>query len=253
MAKSDSEDDKSRKKGKRSKSTSKKKQDRFADSWSRYRQEMARYKREQKRRSIEIPWKKIGIGAGIVLIIGVVVFALLSVPPIPEAEEDDRAPNFTLTNYDGTRFTLYDFEGQIVLLDFMETYCTPCIEGIPDLREVSDAFPDLVIISVSVARESSSVLETFAQTHNIDWYLAPDTAQQNVAGKYGIRATPTLVLLDYEQRIVKTHVGLTSASVLIDDINGVPSPGFRSVAGFVWTTEVSVHLTFCEYGRCNVK
>jgi len=47
------------------------------------------------------------------------------------------AINGTLESRDGTRKTLADFRGQVVLLNFWASWCPPCLKEMPDLEALS--------------------------------------------------------------------------------------------------------------------
>jgi peroxiredoxin len=202
---------------------------RFDESWRRYQREMRRYKRETQRKGITISWKKIGLSAGIFAVIAVVIAALIFLPSLSPLPQINRAPNFTLSTFDGDSFTLSDFDGNVVLLNFMSTTCSYCIEELYDLKIVEDTFPNLIMISISTGRESNMVLEEFAQTHNITWFLAADTGTANVAGRYSIASIPTTIILDQQRQKYATHVGKVPASVLVGDINELITPGRVSI------------------------
>ena len=56
---------------------------------------------------------------------------------------------------DGTLVKLSDFEGKYVLIDFWASWCVPCINGFPHLKELYAKYKDkgLVVISISIDRE----------------------------------------------------------------------------------------------------
>ena len=49
-------------------------------------------------------------------------------PPIGKA-----APDFRVTTYDGKKLTLADFKGQVLVVNFWATWCTPCKTELPML------------------------------------------------------------------------------------------------------------------------
>ena len=53
---------------------------------------------------------------------------------------DNNAPDFTLTDTEGSSFSLSDYEGEkVVILDFMFTTCEPCKKLVKDaLRPYSN-------------------------------------------------------------------------------------------------------------------
>ncbi|MBU2868816.1 TlpA family protein disulfide reductase [Pacificibacter marinus] len=55
------------------------------------------------------------------------------------------------TTPDGTAFTLSDFEGEYVLLNFWATWCVPCRKEMPDLDNLSKVFSDKGLKVVTVA------------------------------------------------------------------------------------------------------
>ena len=128
------------------------------------------------------------------------------------------APDFTLKDINGREFSLSDFRGKVVILDFFATYCAPCKEQVKELRELRERFGEkLVIISISVyPGDTDKVLRDYARENGMDWIVARDTA--DVASKYGVRRLPTLVVVDPKGYIKAKHVGLTDSEVLAKDV-----------------------------------
>jgi peroxiredoxin len=129
------------------------------------------------------------------------------------------APDFTLTDIDGSEFSLRDFGGRVVLLDFFATWCSPCVSEISNLKSLHEEFgDDLVIISISVSPSSDTAekLQEFRQEYQMNWIIARDTIGIN--DEYGVQYIPTLVVIDQEGYINHKHVGLTDESVLHEEI-----------------------------------
>ena len=64
------------------------------------------------------------------------------------------APDFEISDFDGSRHKLSDFRGQVVYVNFWATWCVPCLFEMPDIAELQDEFgDDLVVITVN-RRES---------------------------------------------------------------------------------------------------
>lgn len=129
--------------------------------------------------------------------------------------QDNRAPDFTLTAWNGTTFSLSDFDGKVILIDFMRSSCHICVQEIPELKEVRQIYPtELVMISISIRDDTDATLANLAQANDIDWLMAVDTLSENVAGAYGIRNTPTHVILDQNRELVRSIAGGANAEFL---------------------------------------
>ena len=70
----------------------------------------------------------------------------------PELARAKMAPNFRLTTLDGRTLTLESLTGKVVLIDFWATWCGPCREALPHIRQIAQKFEGqpLVVLSVSL-------------------------------------------------------------------------------------------------------
>jgi peroxiredoxin len=73
----------------------------------------------------------------------------------------DRAPAFTLRDINGKQVSLSDFSGQVVLISFWATWCTPCQAEMPHLQRFYETYRDkgFTVLSINTddARSSSQV------------------------------------------------------------------------------------------------
>ena len=144
-----------------------------------------------------------------------------SSPPSGEA-----APPFTLTDIDGKTFSLEDFRGKIVILDFFFIRCPPCQEEVSHLTEVFRRYRGKVMIisiSVDLNFDTTQRLQQFRREHQIEWIIARDTA--DVAGAYGVTAVPTLLVIDQDGRIRYRHIGLTPSTTLLREVEALLGEG----------------------------
>ena len=71
------------------------------------------------------------------------------------------APDFEISDFDGSRHTLSDFRGQVVYVNFWATWCGPCLIEMPDIAALQEEFgDDLAIITVN-RRESLDAAQTY--------------------------------------------------------------------------------------------
>jgi len=155
---------------------------------------------------------------GIIFVVALI--ALIVIVTYSMSRKTGNASSFTLTDTDGNNFSLLDFRGKVVVLDLMATWCGPCVQEIPHLKEVQQHYGDnVVILSISVGGDSEQGLRDFKADQGATWRFAIDT--DNVATKYDVLYIPTLVIIDKNGDIQFTHVGTTPSSTLIEEIDGL--------------------------------
>ncbi|MCS7098156.1 MAG: TlpA family protein disulfide reductase [Candidatus Methanomethyliaceae archaeon] len=132
-----------------------------------------------------------------------------------------KASDFQLVDINGNYFRLSNFKGKIVILEFMATQCVLCRQQIPYLIEVWEKYRDsIAIISISVdpLRDSDDVLRDFIKRYpNATWIWARDTVNLTIA--YKVTAIPKIVIIDKEGNIRFEHLGITSSTIIIQEIN----------------------------------
>ena len=106
---------------------------------------------------------------------------------------------------------LDELRGKFVLLDFWTLGCINCMHVIPELRKLENAWPDeLVVIGVHSAkfdreRQTESIAEAVLR-YGIEHPVVNDS-RFAVWNSYGVRAWPSLVLIDPEGYAVWAHSG----------------------------------------------
>lgn len=96
-------------------------------------------------------------------------------PPSKPVEDMTWAVLDYQTNLEGQVKTLKDFRGRVVILDFWATYCPPCIEEIPHLKELQKKYgaDNLEIVGLHVGgAEDRPRVPAFANRLKIDYTVA---------------------------------------------------------------------------------
>ncbi len=134
-------------------------------------------------------------------------------------EQLKAAPDFNLTSIDGDEFELSDFNGKVVVLDFMYVDCQYCDEEMGELKEIysNSAYNDVVIITIDILpqNDNETDLRHFGETYGDDWIYALDT--ENVWNDYsndGQDGVPKTVIITKDGKIAEEHVGLTDSETL---------------------------------------
>jgi peroxiredoxin len=88
----------------------------------------------------------------------------------PELARALMAPAFSVTTTEGQQISMDDLQGKVVLLDFWATWCAPCREALPHMRNVAKKFQGqpLVILSVSLDSDEGKWKE-FIGKNEMTW------------------------------------------------------------------------------------
>jgi thiol-disulfide isomerase/thioredoxin len=112
----------------------------------------------------------------------------------------DRPPlDFTSALLDGGTFTLSEQKGKVVLVDFWNTGCGPCIKEFPNLRKLYKMYQGkgLEIISISLD-ESREKLDRFLEKEPLPWkhIFSGKGWGDEIARMYEVHSNPYLFLVD---------------------------------------------------------
>lgn len=124
--------------------------------------------------------------------------------------ENPRAvPAVGFRDADGRRYTMADFRGRVVLLNFWASWCAPCLREMPalDALERHLGGPRFQVVAVSVDRGGQAAVAPFyrkAGIARLAIYLDPKGELQRAMG---VVSLPTSVLIDARGREVGRLVG----------------------------------------------
>ena len=116
----------------------------------------------------------------------------------PRRARENYAPDFSFTTPEGEHITLDDLRGKVVLLDFWASWCGPCVQSVPELRDLYRRYrrDGLVIVGISSDGDEQIWKEFTART-KMNWpQFRDETSRVHIA--FNIRALPTYILLDQE-------------------------------------------------------
>ncbi len=135
----------------------------------------------------------------------------------------ESAPGITLTDGNGHRYTLDDFKGKYLYLDFWDFGCKPCLNEfavVPELKEhFGDKMDAVEIVTVCASKPSKSKLEEFARQHGMtERNLILDKKRSDKC--YDMKLFPTYVLIDPDGKIVEFNTARPS-SILKDAKSGI--------------------------------
>lgn len=115
-----------------------------------------------------------------------------------------RLPDFELTDLEGKTRRLADYRGKYLLLDFWATWCVPCVEEFPALKEAYGKYRQrgLEVMGV-IYRDPAEKAGPLAREHGLPWPQATSESTDDLArNRFGIESVPQVILIDPEGRVV---------------------------------------------------
>ena len=124
----------------------------------------------------------------------------------------DPAPDFTVEMFDGSRITLSELQGNVVLLNFWATWCPPCREELTHVqKEIIDRFADRPFLFLPISRgESREDVAAFREKTGYSFPMGLDPTQ-SIYKSYATNLIPRNFLIGPDGRIVTATIGFEKA------------------------------------------
>lgn len=104
-----------------------------------------------------------------------------------------------IPSIDGGTVSFSDYEGSILVIDFMAPWCAPCKEQIPILIQV-ESIPGVEVLTINVDHNYNfTELSDVRDEEDVTWFFGHSPF---AAIDYQVSAIPTVVIVDREGLIV---------------------------------------------------
>lgn len=126
------------------------------------------------------------------------------------SEDIDRAPiikQAVFHDLDGNEVTLADYRGKVLVIDFWETWCGPCLQVFPALQDLKEEYPnDFEVLAVTLGMmEGPEDAREFRAEHGYDFQFLYDN--NAVSEDLGIYSIPFKLYIDPDGELIKTDIG----------------------------------------------
>jgi thiol-disulfide isomerase/thioredoxin len=127
-------------------------------------------------------------------------------------------PDFSLTSLEGKTIDKNSLKGEIVVLNFWASWCTPCMTEIPELKEVA-ANSNAKVIGIALDETGLETVKPFVQAHQINYTVM--VGDQDLFQQFNGVGIPYTLVLDRSQKIVKIYRGPTDRESLEADLKKI--------------------------------
>ena len=139
------------------------------------------------------------------------VFAALGQPSeVPVLTAGAGVPDFNLVTTSGESVSLEKYRGKVVMIDFWQTWCLPCVEELPHLRALQAKYRNqgLVILGIvgKADKDDSRVLPELMRENKIDYPILIDEKGM-VASQYSVSGYPHVFVIDRKGKLAFDKLG----------------------------------------------
>ncbi len=170
-------------------------------------------------------WILLGAGLPLLSVLGILVWASLQTGGTPGGMgvntefgvveiDAEPAQDFSLKLLKGGEVTLSNLRGQVVLVDFWASWCTPCRQEAPVLEEVYQEYAELDVAFVGVniwdlPGNAANYVDDFGIT-----YPSGVDANGAIAIDYGVRGIPEKFFIGRDGVVRQKFVGPMRPEIL---------------------------------------
>lgn len=134
-----------------------------------------------------------------------------------------QAPDFTLPGTDGKTYSLKDFRGKTLILDFWATWCPDCREEMPQLLALQKKLKgrkDIVMVGVSFDTDPAK-LEAYVKEQGIGWLQLSDFKSKKesvISEAYHIQWIPTKYVIGPDGKVLLATVMQDKVDALVQKL-----------------------------------
>jgi peroxiredoxin len=127
-----------------------------------------------------------------------------------ELEADDQKrqqANFTLTDLEGTPWTLKSLQGKVVLVNFWATWCPPCRKEIPALESLYEEFQKQGLVILAISDENASKVKPFIAEQGISYTVLLDPGRK-VNTLFRVMGIPKTFIYDRSGKLAAESIDM---------------------------------------------
>lgn len=150
-------------------------------------------------------WGRIAAYGLLVVLVGFLALGLLNAYKAPL--EAGKAPDITITTFEGEPVTLSELRGQVVIINFWASWCDPCREEAAYLENTWRKYQDQGVMFIGIdyvdtEREALAYIDEF----DITYPNGPDIGTR-ISDAYQIQGVPETFFIAKDGTLRGNHIG----------------------------------------------
>lgn len=128
----------------------------------------------------------------------------VEVEPTTDADFVEQA---VFTDLEGEEVSISEFKGKVVMIDFWETWCKPCLASFPTLQKLQEEYSEnFIVLAVTPGfTDSREDAQKFAESNDYDFNYLMDSNGLNE--DLGVQGIPFKVFVDANGEFIKKEMG----------------------------------------------
>jgi peroxiredoxin len=133
-----------------------------------------------------------------------------------EADDERRQQaDFTLTDLHGTKWTLKELAGKVVLVNFRATWCPPCRKEMPDLEMLYKRFKDQGLMVLAISDEDAEKVKPFVAERKVTYPILLDPGRQ-VNQLFQIEGIPKSFVYNRSGKLVAQSIDMRTQKQFLE-------------------------------------
>lgn len=158
--------------------------------------------------------KRPKIGCKFYIVLLFFFFSSCFISPLLALPVNSTAPNFTLLTLDGTRTSLSEYRGKVVILKLGTTWCPGCRDQDKELQQIDGFLKEAGITVIEVFLDDpAEEVRSYQRQYDMKSMVVTLFGDGRLLRDYSVHAIPRLIILSTEQKVLSDATGMTAPQI----------------------------------------
>ncbi|CAN5122522.1 hypothetical protein BH23BAC3_BH23BAC3_30050 [soil metagenome] len=134
------------------------------------------------------------------------------------------SPDLNFEQIDGSKKSLSEFDGQVVVINLMRTICTGCSKQFPALSRLQDQYKNDNLVVLYLSPEPHKVIRKYADDHELRGEFGHIADRQSLEFPYQLLTTPSTIVIGADGIIKDLWISAKSYNEIENRIEKFLSP-----------------------------